>query len=333
MIGLFQELGPCRIDEDGNVVDNPYAWNNVSNMVFIDNPAQVGFSYSYPIPAYADDSGSIVQLPNATCPDYALDLGTCGTYSYPNASLTANSTANAAPNFWKALQGFMGALPQYSRHEFNFATESYGGHYGPIFNAYIQSQNALIAKGKLPKAHHIDLETVLIGNGWYDPLIQYAAYYNFTNYPGNTYDYAPFNASISEKMYNAMYGPGNCYDQTKDCYARGDNDICSAADNFCYYEVEAVLDNYAFRDEYDIRETINDPFPESYYVDYLNSPKLQAAIGAVTNFSDNGAVSTAFGTTGDDDRESGTIEAVRSLVKDGLTVILYAGDADYNCEL
>lgn len=26
MIGLFQELGPCGIDENGSVVYNPYAW-------------------------------------------------------------------------------------------------------------------------------------------------------------------------------------------------------------------------------------------------------------------------------------------------------------------
>jgi carboxypeptidase C (cathepsin A) len=28
----------------------------------------------------------------------------------------------------------MGAFPQYSRDAFNFATESYGGHYAPVFN-------------------------------------------------------------------------------------------------------------------------------------------------------------------------------------------------------
>jgi len=330
MIGLFQELGPCRVDVNGTVVNNPYSWSESSNMIFIDQPAQVGFSYSVPVPGYTDpNSGSIIPLPNATCPDYAE---TCGTFSYPNQTLTANSTAGVAPNFWKGLQGFMGAFPQYSRHEFNFATESYGGHYGPIINQYVEKQNELIAKKELHNAHHINLKTLLIGNGWYDPLIQYQAYYNFTVFPGNTYDYKPFNESISAMMYNSLYGPGNCVDMTKDCYARGINSVCSFADNFCANNVEEVLDIYALRDEYDIRELSPDPFPPTFYVDYLNSPRVQEAIGAYVNFSEsNSAVSSAFGSTGDDDREDGTIEALKSLVCDDITVVLYAGDADYNC--
>ncbi|KAG9560368.1 putative carboxypeptidase 2, partial [Aureobasidium melanogenum] len=309
MIGLFQELGPCRVESDGTVVNNPHSWSESSNMIFIDQPAQVGFSYSIPVPGYTDpNSGSIITLPNATCPEYA---DSCGTYSYPNETLTANSTSGVAPNFWKGLQGFMGAFPQYSRHEFNFATESYG---------------------QLSNAHHVNLKTVLIGNGWYDPLIQYQAYYNFTVFPGNTYDYKPFNESVSAMMYNALYGPGNCVEMTKDCYSRGINEICSFADNFCANNVESVLDIYALRDEYDIRELSPDPFPPTFYVDYLNSPMVQEAIGAYVNFSESSsAVSSAFGSTGDDDRQDGTIEALNSLVCGDITVVLYAGDADYNC--
>jgi len=54
----------------------------------------------------------------------------------------------------------------------NRTTQRFVGHYGPVFNEYLEEQNALIQAGKLPGAHYIKLSTLLIGNGWYDPLIQ-----------------------------------------------------------------------------------------------------------------------------------------------------------------
>ncbi|KAF2204519.1 carboxypeptidase S1 [Delitschia confertaspora ATCC 74209] len=328
MIGLFEELGPCRVTPDGEPYNNPYSWSNASNMLFIDQPTTVGNSYSIPIPGYEDQDGYIVQLPNTTCPDYAQELGTCGTYSSPDPTLTANTTQGAAPNMWKTLQGFMGAFPQYSRKAFSFTTESYGGHYAPIFNEYILEQN----KKNIPGAHKIQLENVLIGNGWFDPLVQYQAYYNFSVYPGNTYDYDPYNDTVKAEWYNNLYGPGNCLDQTKRCYATGRNDVCSAADEFCASKVEYLYDLYSGRDEYDVRELVPDPFPNGYWADYINTPKVQQAIGSFQNYSaSSGTVSAAFGSTGDDDRESGTIEAVKKLLNAGVQVMMYFGDADYNC--
>ncbi|KAK4952262.1 hypothetical protein LTR66_002870 [Elasticomyces elasticus] len=102
---------------------------------------------------------------------------------------------------------------------------------------------------------------------------------------------------------------------TKGCYARSINEICSAAVNFCYCKVKHLLDSLANRDD--------------FYIDYLNAPKTQSTVGAYENFSQSArTVSMASGTTGDDDRESNTIEAVRALLEQGVTVTTYVGDTD-----
>lgn len=175
MVGLFSDNGPCWVDYDGNLQYNKFSWNNVSNMIYIDQPTQVGFSYAGPINGYVDpDSGYTVTVPGTTCPDYA-PADSCGTFSNGNLSLTANSTPAAAPNVWRTLQGFMGAFPQYSRHGVHLSTESYGGHYGPVFAEYFETQNAANILG----AYDISLQSLSIGNGWFDPRIQYPAYYNY----------------------------------------------------------------------------------------------------------------------------------------------------------
>lgn len=46
LMGMLAENGPCWINEDGNSTRlNEWAWNREVNMLFIDQPVQVGFSY------------------------------------------------------------------------------------------------------------------------------------------------------------------------------------------------------------------------------------------------------------------------------------------------
>jgi carboxypeptidase D len=96
--------------------------------------------------------------------------------------------------------------------------------------------------------------------------------------------------------------------------------------------VEDIYHDVLNRDGYDIREMSSDPFPYKFFVDYLNTARVQKAIGAYTNFSTfSETVQQAFSSTGDDAREVDTIEDIRFLLERNITVTLYAGDADFAC--
>lgn len=330
MIGLFQENGPCRVTPDGKVHNNKHSWSEVSNMLFIDQPVTTGLSYSKVGPVvYNTETHSIVKsLDKDECPSNLKKTEECGTFSLPEDTDAPSTTLSTPPAVWKLMQGFLGAFPEYANASLHLTTESYGGHFGPAFGAYFLEQN----KKNLPDTVPLNLESVMIGNGWFDPMVQYQAYYNFTVSPGNTYDYHPYNKSVTDKLYNDLYGEGKCVDQLKECYSSRSDKICRKTDAFCAAHVESVLDVVVKRDEYDIRELMPDPFPYGRYAKYLNSEKVQKAIGAYQNYSESSPiVGKTFTKTGDDSRRQSSVKNLQSLLDQGVTVTLLAGDADYNC--
>jgi carboxypeptidase C (cathepsin A) len=328
-------------------------------MLYIDQPIDVGFSYSTPIPAYqlSTEGGaqiSLIGLPDNVCPDYLSkeEAATCGTWSDSSLKYTPNSTINARNDLWTTLQGFVGAFPQYSKGGFHMACESFGGHYCPVYSkyeqyaprrlrhnilivfcSYILEQNSLIRSGELPGAQEVDLKAVLIGNGWFDAYIQYQSNYNFTVEPGNTYDVQIWPPKVREAYYNWIWGPRNCLDQLQQCTQTGRDDICSYASLWCPSTVEDS--SLTDRDWYDLRQTSADLDPPLFAPNvYLGRPEIQEALGIAVNFTWNSNLvsDVTLQSTGSDiARTEGVVEDMRELASSGVYVVQYHGDADIAC--
>ncbi|KAK0726182.1 Alpha/Beta hydrolase protein [Apiosordaria backusii] len=92
MLGLFVENGPCyyadNASADSNPILNQESWNSYANMLYLDQPVGVGFSYG---------------------------------------DADINSTAQSSAYVWTFLQVFFAAKPEFSQSKFGLFTESYGG--------------------------------------------------------------------------------------------------------------------------------------------------------------------------------------------------------------
>ncbi|KAJ8622730.1 hypothetical protein MRB53_031259 [Persea americana] len=107
--GAMEELGPFRVKSDGKTLfRNPFAWNNEANVLFLESPAGVGFSYSN------------------TTSDYGL-----------------SSDSRTAKDAYVFLVNWLERFPEYKRREFYIAGESYAGHYVPQLAHAIIQQNEL----------------------------------------------------------------------------------------------------------------------------------------------------------------------------------------------
>ncbi|KAL2455853.1 Serine carboxypeptidase-like 29 [Abeliophyllum distichum] len=105
--GLAEEIGPFHVEKDGKTLYlNPNSWNKAANILFLDSPVGVGFSYS-----------------NVT-----------------NDQLNNGDKRTAADNLEFLLQWFK-LFPQYKGRDFYITGESYAGHYVPQLSQAIVRHN------------------------------------------------------------------------------------------------------------------------------------------------------------------------------------------------
>jgi len=133
---LVEQIGPCTVLENGTSVEpNPYSWNQFANILFLDQPSEVG--YSYLTPPWTRDN-------------------------------FVTTSQQVGEDVWAFFQLFFDAFPQYSHLPFNAAAESFGGHYAPWVAHAIHKHNENLQPGQ----RHINLDSVILGNAAVDGRYQ-----------------------------------------------------------------------------------------------------------------------------------------------------------------
>nr|AJD23205.1 serine carboxypeptidase [Onygena corvina] len=350
MFGMLTENGPCFVNPDSNSTRlNPHSWNNEVNMLYLDQPVQVGLSYDT-LANFTRNlvTDTITELkPGDPIPKQNATF-LVGTYASRNVKQTSQGTHNAAIALWHFAQVWFQEFPGYHPRDsrISIATESYGGRYGPAFTAFFEAQNQKIKngtwKGDKSSMHVLHLDTLMIVNGCVDRQVQWPGYPQMAY--NNTYDIEAVNASVHGQMLDALYRKGGCRDKINDCRAISSisdpdniginttvNAVCSKAENFCASDVRGPYLEYSGRNYYDIGQLDPSPFPAPFYMAWLNQPHVQAALGVPLNWTQsNDVVTTAFRAIGDYPRP-GWLEDLAFLLESGIKVSMVYGDRDYAC--
>ena len=359
MVGLFQENGPCQVveiaqDKLGTQI-NEWGWDRSSNILYVDEPNQTGFSYDTLTNGSLNLFTSIVSEPASNVPSGQPSYTFLnGTFSSNSNSSTANTTQIAAHAIWHMLQGFLGAFPQYNPGTYSNSTkpgavgvnlfaESYGGKYGPAFATFWEHQNLLRKNDSIPSNGTLDIHLSSLGimQGCVDDLVQGKYYPIFAN--NNTYGIQALSLVDQQAAASSFLSANGCQQLIQSCrdvvaaqdpQNDGDvanvNQICANAQNTCNNEVFGPYYSSG-RDVYDITQAAPDPFPPSTYLEYLNNADVQAAIGVAVNYSQTStAVAQAFLQTGDYERGD-HIGEMAYLLSKGVRVALVYGDRDYIC--
>ncbi|XP_048608128.1 serine carboxypeptidase-like 47 isoform X1 [Brassica napus] len=104
-VALFTENGPFAISENLSLSWNPYSWDKVSNIIYVDQPVGTGFS------------------------------------NISDTSLLRHDETGVSNDLYDFLQAFFKDHPQLQKNDFYITGESYAGHYVPALASRIRSGN------------------------------------------------------------------------------------------------------------------------------------------------------------------------------------------------
>ncbi|CAK1367963.1 Carboxypeptidase S1 B [Cercospora beticola] len=335
--------GPCIVEPDSNSTSlNSWSWNTDSNMLYLDQPVSVGFSYNS-LQNYTVDlvSNEFTELNNVDEIPKQNTTSLVGTFSKPGETNVVSTLTAAAASTWHFLQTWVQEFPHYEPKDrrYNLATD--GGSSGPTFFEYFERQNERIRNTdgqSASKQMVLTLDTLFMTSPCTDPMM-YQSYPEIVQ--NNTYEIEIVNASIRGQMLDMLYKQDGCLDQLWKCgnlsqiYDREGtganasvNQVCADANQLCNKMRQLPLD-VSGRNIFDFTSR-NSRVLDQFYEGYLNHPHVQDDLGVPLNWTSyseavrNASLSTAQAFHRNPDR-------IAYLLDRGIKVHLMYGDRSYGC--
>ncbi|KZV59826.1 serine carboxypeptidase [Peniophora sp. CONT] len=294
-LGLLMELGPCRVtNATGKAEFFAESWNNNANVFFIDQPINVGYSYS--------------------------EFGE-----------TVYTTEEAAVDVAKFVFLFFENFPQFKGRAFHMAGESYGGRYIPLFAAAVYDQNALLeANGYDP----VNLSSAIIGNGMTDPAGMVESYYDMTCTGASVFPVLPISTCVRMKKALPRchkWTKESCIDQFDAMNCEAASSFCSSEIMSPFFTTGLNVYDISRPCEdpehlcYSVTGEISG---------YLSRPDVRELLGVDSHVppvfsSCNNDINSGFHAA-DDSLRASTAQ-VGALLERGVRVLIYVGTYDFIC--
>ena len=308
--GWANEHGPMTLDDEGHFKLNNYSWHNEANMIYLESPGNVGFSYI-----------------NSTAKE---DL-------YVDDNTTAKDNL-------QALLSFFEKFPEMKDKDFYISGESYGGIYVPILAYEIIEYNK-----DLEETEKIKLKGILVGNGvvdWkYDvnlARMDFLFTHHLTSYE-HRLDYVKYcltNKTYDEGKCNETYNSAdeildgvNLYDYLRECKIPKNlkGEISSKSKYYQYAPWAFKRQKTANEELLNLNEEEEEGqsvpcFDDTNVENYFSRPDVQSALHVVNL--------TRWRVCSDDIfsnysiLDEGSIWTFKTLMKQGLRILIYSGDSD-----
>uniref|UniRef100_A0A3B4CM12 Lysosomal protective protein n=1 Tax=Pygocentrus nattereri TaxID=42514 RepID=A0A3B4CM12_PYGNA len=311
MEGLLAENGPFHLHDDGTVYLNPYSWNLLANVLYVESPPGVGFSYS-----------------------------TTGNYQ--------TSDPQVAEDNYNALLDFFNKFPSFTSNDFYVFAESYGGIYAPTLSKLIASSSANINFKGMGVGNGMTSYTIndnslvyfgyyhgLIGNSLWNEINQYCCSSGTCNFDSNSNSNCQ-NAVTSVNVYNALYliqDIGlNIYNVYALCYGGAGAQSRYTAD------MSNLFRHYRFKFQDQVSHGFvdvsvpGDPrcFNGTALYVWLNNPNVRAALHIPTSVQSWELCSSTVGSLYQRTYSDMT-PFYQYLLQQNLRLLVYNGDVDMAC--